>query len=68
MNKNGITLLGLGPGDPGLITRQAWEVLQNTPEIYVRTRQHPALAGLPASLSVHSFDEVYEQEPSFEKV
>ena len=68
MNKNGITLLGLGPGDPDLITRQAWEVLQNTPEIYVRTRQHPALAGLPASLSVCSFDEVYEQEPSFEKV
>ena len=68
MEKTGILLLGLGPGDPALLTRQAWEVLQSVPEIYVRTHLHPALAGFPDSLTVHSFDEVYEQEPAFEKV
>jgi len=68
MDKTGITLMGLGPGDPALLTRQAWEVLQNTPAIYVRTRQHPALAGFPEALQVFSFDDVYEQSQAFEEV
>ena len=68
MSNTGITLLGLGPGDPALLTRQAWEVLQNCSEIYVRTRHHPTLAGFPEALIVHSFDEVYEQEQNFERV
>ena len=53
---NGITILGLGPGDPNLLTRQAWEVLESSTEIYLRTRQHPVVDGLPAHLQVHSFD------------
>jgi tetrapyrrole methylase family protein/MazG family protein len=68
MDKKGITLMGLGPGDASLLTRQAWEVLQEAPEIYIRTRQHPALAGFPETLQVYSFDDVYEQNQSFEGV
>lgn len=58
----GITLLGLGPGDPGLLTKQAWELLESNTEIYLRTRQHPTVAGLPAHLTVYDFDHVYEEE------
>lgn len=68
MNNPGITLLGLGPGDPNLLTRQAWQTLQDASEIYLRTRQHPSVAGFPLSLLVHSFDELYENGESFEAV
>jgi tetrapyrrole methylase family protein / MazG family protein len=64
----GITIVGLGPGDPGQLTRQAWDVLVQAGEVYVRTRQHPVLAGLPAQLVVHSFDALYEQGDTFEAV
>jgi tetrapyrrole methylase family protein/MazG family protein len=67
-DRSGITLLGLGPGDANLLTRQAWEVLQNASDVYLRTRQHPAVAGLPAGLHVHSFDAIYETEKRFEDV
>ncbi len=63
-----ITLLGLGPGEASLLTRQAWELLQTIPEIYLRTANHPAVSGLPGSLIIHTFDELYQQQPSFEDV
>jgi tetrapyrrole methylase family protein / MazG family protein len=65
---SGIILLGLGPGAPELITRQAWQLLQDASEIYLRTDQHPAVAGFPPHLQVHSFDHLYEQSSSFEQV
>jgi len=61
-------LLGLGPGDPGLLTRQAWAVLENSPEIYLRTRHHPVVAGLPPNLTLHSFDDYYESGDAFEEI
>lgn len=68
MIKPGITIVGLGPGDPGLLTRQAWELLGEIKEIYLRTRMHPTVAGFPAGLRVHSFDHFYEEEASFKDV
>jgi tetrapyrrole methylase family protein/MazG family protein len=68
MNTSGITLLGLGPGNPDLLTRQAWHLLENISEIYLRTKQHPVVGGFPAGLQTHSFDYLYEQEGSFENV
>jgi tetrapyrrole methylase family protein / MazG family protein len=65
---SGITLLGLGPGDPGKLTRVAWEVLGSVDEIWLCTRQHPTVAGLPASVKIHSFDELYDNGDSFEEV
>jgi tetrapyrrole methylase family protein/MazG family protein len=63
-----IILLGLGPGDSTLLTRHAWQVLESTPEIYLRTSQHPTVAGFPPSLQIHSFDDLYNQLPSFDDV
>lgn len=64
----GITLLGLGPGDPGLITREAWDWLAGIGVLYLRTTQHPTVASLPKHLRLESFDAIYEEEDSFEDV
>ncbi len=64
----GITILGLGPGDPELLTRQAWVWINQTPEIYLRTDQHPTVKGFPEGLKVVSFDDLYEKGQSFEEV
>lgn len=63
-----ITIVGLGPGDPAQITREAWDVLSHAREVYVRTSRHPAIAGLPAGLKLVSFDPLYEREHDFEAV
>jgi tetrapyrrole methylase family protein / MazG family protein len=63
-----ITIIGLGPGSPDQLTRRAWAVLSTATEIYVRTSRHPTLAGLPASVSIKSFDHLYEQAASFSQV
>ncbi len=65
---SGITLLGLGPGDPAKLTREAWDVLHSVEEVWLRTKQHPTVAGLPVSLKVHSFDDLYDNSDSFENV
>lgn len=65
---SGITLLGLGPGNPDLLTREAWTALETADEVYVRTSQHPTVAGFPAALKVHSFDNLYEKHQRFEDV
>jgi tetrapyrrole methylase family protein / MazG family protein len=64
----GITILGLGPGGSELLTREAWDYLQNVKEIYLRTRHHPVLQGLPAGLKINSFDEIYEKSDDFDTV
>ncbi|MCU0485437.1 MAG: nucleoside triphosphate pyrophosphohydrolase [Anaerolineales bacterium] len=64
----GITLLGLGPGDPDLLSRKAWKLLESSSEIYLRTRKHPTIAGFPIHLDVHSFDYLYERHEAFEDV
>lgn len=65
---SGITLLGLGPGDPAELTREAWDVLSSAGEIWLRTTQHPTVAGLPADIELHSFDSLYEDGETFEQV
>ena len=64
----GIYLLGLGPGDPSMLTRQAWRILTRVPEVYLRTRMHPTVEGFPPTLRVYAFDSVYESGKSFEEV
>jgi tetrapyrrole methylase family protein/MazG family protein len=64
----GITVVGLGPSSEAMLTRQAWEILATASELYVRTRHHPALESLPASVAIHSFDDLYEQAESFTEV
>lgn len=63
-----ITIVGLGPGDPGLLTKAAWDLLHAADELHVRTGQHPTLAALPASLRIHSFDAIYNRADNFAAV
>lgn len=60
-----ITIVGLGPGDPGALTRSAFEVLTAAEEVFLRTRRHPTVAALPAHLTLRDFDDLYEREPDF---
>lgn len=60
-----IVIVGLGPGDPGLLTREAWQVLSAADTVWLRTRQHPTVAGLPDGPVYHSFDALYETHDSF---
>jgi tetrapyrrole methylase family protein/MazG family protein len=64
----GITLLGLGPGDIGLLTKAAWDELTNAEMIYVRTMKHPVIESLPAQLIVNSFDHLYDVCETFDEV
>ncbi len=64
----GITLLGLGPGNPDQLTREAWDLLNSAGEIFLRTSQHPVVSAFPANLTVHSFDDLYESEENVEEV
>lgn len=59
----GITILGLGPGNPGMLTRQVIQVLESCTELWVSTRQHPALEGLPTGLHIHTFELLDPQVP-----
>lgn len=68
MNIPGITLLGLGPGSPEKLTRQAWDVLQNTTEIHLRTNQHPVVSHFPSTIQVYSFDHLYDSQNTFEEI
>ena len=63
-----INIIGLGPGDSALLTRQAWQLLSRADEVYLRTRRHPTIAGLPAHLILHSFDHLYETLEDFAAV
>lgn len=63
-----ITIVGLGPGDAGLITRQAWHLLSAAETVYLRTGRHPAVQGLPPHLNLVSFDGIYESAATFAEV
>ncbi len=66
--KPDIIILGLGPGDPELLTLRAVEVINHAKKIYLRTLDHPTISGLPSELEIISFDGIYQEEDSFEVV
>ena len=41
-----ITVLGLGPGRAGLITRESWQIMEQAATLILRTRIHPTVAAL----------------------
>ena len=63
-----IYIVGLGPGNPNLLTREAWDLLQRTQRVYLRTRRHPTVAGLPHGVKLTSFDSLYARAESFDQV
>lgn len=68
MNKQ-ITIVGLGPGDPGMLPLQVWEVLSAGDPIYLRTAIHPTVDWLKEKgVSFTALDHHYQQGETFEEV
>ena len=63
-----IVVVGLGPGAPELLTREAWSVIEAADEVWLRTVHHPTVEALSASSRCRSFDALYESAPSFTEV
>ena len=66
--KKGITIVGLGPGDPKQLTLEAQQVLREAREVYLRTCHHPTVASLPPGPSFQHFDHLYEEKEAFAEV
>lgn len=60
-----ITILGLGPGEWKYLTLEASAALSSHHELWLRTRHHPLVAQMPAHLTIHSFDALYEEAETF---
>ncbi len=66
---NLITIVGLGPGDPGMIPLRVWELLNSGRPVYLRTAVHPTVKWLDQKgLSYRSLDHHYRQAATFEEV
>ena len=60
-----ITIVGLGPGDPALVTEQTRQAIAEHTVRFVRTARHPSAHLVPDATS---FDQVYEIYDTFEAV
>jgi len=67
-SSKGITLLGLGPGNPELVTHEAWSILNSISEIFLLTVHHPIVQELPEGLHIHNFDEMFKHERDYASV
>ncbi|MSP12017.1 MAG: nucleoside triphosphate pyrophosphohydrolase [Chloroflexi bacterium] len=63
-----VTIVGLGPGRAGDLTREAWEVLSQATEVYLRTWRHPSSQAIPPGPEVFSFDHLYETHEAFDAI
>src|SRR5579884_396350 len=63
-----IVVVGLGPGDPELLTVRARATLEVAPEVWLRTARHPTVPYLALDGRARSFDELYEAHARFEDV
>lgn len=61
-----ITIVGLGPGRLEQLTLEAWSVLQNASEVYLRTTRHPLVEQLPSGPLYNSFDDLYDTAEDFD--
>jgi tetrapyrrole methylase family protein/MazG family protein len=60
-----VVVVGLGPGDPRLVSLAATEAISSSAHRFVRTVRHPSAHLVEPALS---FDDIYEQAPSIEAV
>ncbi|MHB0868491.1 MAG: bifunctional methyltransferase/pyrophosphohydrolase YabN [Chloroflexota bacterium] len=63
-----ITVVGLGPGPYALLTREAADLLERAPKVWLRTSRHPTVQQLPPTVKWESLDYVYDRCESFEKL
>jgi tetrapyrrole methylase family protein/MazG family protein len=60
-----VVVVGLGPGDPALLTRAAVAAIGRVPRRFVRTTRHPTSAAVP---DASSFDAVYDAAVDLDQV
>jgi tetrapyrrole methylase family protein/MazG family protein len=60
-----VVVVGLGPGEPDLLTVAAAEAIARHPARYLRTRVHP---GAAAMAGAESFDDIYDTATRIEDV
>ncbi|MFN2189100.1 MAG: SAM-dependent methyltransferase, partial [Candidatus Promineifilaceae bacterium] len=63
-----ITIIGLGPGDPGQITIEALEKLKTAAPLFLRTARHPAVNHLTVGMQIKAFDYLYDSVASFDEL
>ena len=62
-----ITVVGLGPGRAGLITRESWELMEKAERLVLRTRIHPTVEALEnAGMDFSTYDGFYDEAKDFE--
>ena len=64
--ESGITIVGLGPGDPALRTLATQRALDFADAIVLRTRIHPGLDDLSRDPRVTDCDDLYQSAATFE--
>lgn len=60
-----VRVLGLGPGTLDHVTMLTWSIINESPVVRLRTRQHPSADRLG---HVQSYDELYEGADSFDSL
>ncbi|MEI8286883.1 MAG: nucleoside triphosphate pyrophosphohydrolase, partial [Actinomycetes bacterium] len=60
-----IIVVGLGPGNPSLVTLDTISAIESTPHRFLRTAQHPSAHLAP---NASTFDHVYDHAASFDDV
>ncbi len=60
-----VTVVGLGPGRPGLVTSEALEALRSAKARWLRTTRHPSASLVEGT---RSFDYLYDSAASLEEV
>lgn len=64
-----INIIGMGPGDKNLLTLQAVNLITSGNKNYLRTREHGATKYfIENNITFTSFDYLYDEEESFDKV
>ncbi|RKO68222.1 nucleoside triphosphate pyrophosphohydrolase [Desulfofundulus salinus] len=64
-----ITVVGLGPGNPGHLPLSVWEVLCKAKRLFLRTERHPVVPWLKEKgISFETFDYLYETGRDFQDV
>jgi len=65
----GITVVGLGPGDPRAVPEEAIERMRGADVVLLRTAWHPAVSRLAAEgIVADSFDRLYQQAQTLDEV
>ncbi len=60
-----VVVVGLGPGDPGLLGVQTRRILEQVETRFVRTRRHPSASEVS---DARSFDDIYERAHTLDLV